>query len=115
MRFKTILLGKEVAKSENGFSGKGSWNLFKCFYQDKDNYAEFYLNLNEIDGIGEIVRKSTDYAPILEEAFGREMNNLDKIRADEAKVDELEQGEVSADYPIGGMLENYDIERERNL
>ena len=76
MKFKTMLLGKQMNKNENGFSGKGNWDLYKCFYGEDGNYAEFYINLNHKESIGEIIRKDTDYAPILEQAFEEEMNNL---------------------------------------
>jgi hypothetical protein len=90
MTFKIMGMGKQMAKSANGFSGKGDWDLLKCFYENKGNYAEFYLNINWKEGIAELKMKDVDYAPILEEAFGREMNGYDRIRAEEAQVDELE-------------------------
>jgi hypothetical protein len=104
MEFRIMTLGKGLKKLENGFGEEGDWNIYKCFYGD---YAEFYINFNEKEGIGEIKRKDITYAPILEDAFDREMNDLNKIRAEEAKVEEIEQEEkgahcVKCGEPISG-------------
>lgn len=39
---------------------------------------------------------------------------LEKIEAEERLAEELKQ-EYSEDYPLGGMIEPYDIEREKEL
>ena len=56
MKFNYLILGTKGKKEENGFGQGGDWLLLKCFYQDK----EFYLNLNEKTGEGEIVRKDEE-------------------------------------------------------
>ena len=55
MKFKYIILGKDLAKQENGFSGEGNWTLLKGFSEDGD---EFYINLNEVSKEGEFIIKT---------------------------------------------------------
>ena len=76
MKLEIMCLAKGMAKAPdgNGFSGKGDWDLYKCFYQHgKDNYAEFYLNINLTTMVAELKSKEGAYVDILTEAFGRAM------------------------------------------
>ena len=73
MKFKYIILGKGLAKQSNGFSGKGNWDLYKCFVDNGKRYGEFYLNLNTKTGEGELLCKDKDYGVYLTTEFSKEM------------------------------------------
>lgn len=73
MEFKTMPMGVEVGKLDNGFGGKGDWVLLKCSYDKDGAYGEFYLNLNPKTNEGELVRKDSGYSDVLMNAFREEM------------------------------------------
>ena len=60
------VLGDKMTKTEKGSfkgGGKGEWLTVKIFVaHDK---AEFYLNINEKSGKGEIARKDADYGDLV--------------------------------------------------
>lgn len=75
-----MCLGSGLAKTETGFSDKGFWTLFKCFYEDKGRYGEFYFNYNTETGDAEICSKDENYATALlfglAEEFKGRIDNL---------------------------------------
>jgi len=91
MKFKYILLGEGVAKTENGFSGKGNWDLYKCFVKNENGYGEFFINLNRKTGEGEIKMKDTDYSDFLSREFANEMagitDEIERMEREERKYD----------------------------
>jgi len=75
MDFKYIILAIDAKKEENGFScsdAGGGWDLYKCFYQNDDEYGEFYLNLNTQSHEGEIKMKDEKYGRTLIDALEKE-------------------------------------------
>ena len=73
MKLNYLVLGSQMGKSDNGFLGKGDWTLFKCFFDDRGKYGEFFFNINTKTGEAEIRHKDADYADALTEAFGKEI------------------------------------------
>lgn len=71
MKLSYSELGRNLAKSEYGFSGEGDWTLLKCFYEEGKKYGEFFFNFNSATGEAEITAKDPDYANALLEAFER--------------------------------------------
>ncbi|MFA5543289.1 MAG: hypothetical protein ACOYH4_06770 [Saccharofermentanales bacterium] len=66
MTFNIIKLGSGLAKADNGFEGRGDWDLYKCFFSEDEDYAEFYINLNVKQGLGKIAEKDSRYREVIE-------------------------------------------------
>ena len=67
MKFNFFVLGVNLEKQKNGFSGEGDWICLKSFVENEKGYGEFYLNLNPKTGKGEIVMKDPQYTDFLKE------------------------------------------------
>lgn len=76
MKFDYIILGTNQRKTESGFVAGGDWTLIKCFVSNPRGYGEFYLNLNQKTGEGEIVFKDTNYGDFLGKEFEMEMKGI---------------------------------------
>lgn len=65
MTFNIIKLAGGFRKTEEGFRSKGNWDLYKCFINEGKDYAEFYINLNAKQGLGEIAEKDESYREVI--------------------------------------------------
>lgn len=74
MQLNYIVLGQDMAKTENGFSGEGDWTLLKCFYSKNKEYGEFFFNFNKKSGKAELCSKDLSYGPSLMRAFANEFD-----------------------------------------
>jgi hypothetical protein len=73
MKVSYLVLARNTGRQMIGFSGRGDWTIYKCFYENEGKYGEFYINMNPKRGVMEIVGKDKDYAFDLIQAFGNSM------------------------------------------
>lgn len=83
MKLNYIMLGKDQIKTKNGFVSKeqketftrdeGNWDLYKMFYEKDGKYGEFYVNLNNVTGVAELVYKNKSYGKDLLKGLREEL------------------------------------------
>ena len=77
MKFQSIVISSGSQKLDNGFGGKGDWELRKVFYEEKGRYGEMFINTNKKTGEVEIGCKDTGYASDLLAGLREELGDIE--------------------------------------
>ena len=101
MKFKYIILGKNLIKATNGFihddlaaAVDESWTIYKAFYEEKNRYGELYINIGN-KGSLEIAFKDPNYAHDLLQGLAEELKDEDDLETLEAKDQDAKEAEAT--------------------